>query len=134
MQICEIFECSVQNLSNSSCHFPHQKSVFLQILHHSSLPQHITNSSLNFKLVHFLLWIKRSHQSHNFETFEYFGENLPDSSCYFPNHKSVFLRILHHSSVSWKITPLYLPQIKGVLLARHINNSLSVYLFLKFEP
>ena len=29
------------------------------------------------------------------------------SSCHFPNHKSVFLQILHHSSVSWKIILLY---------------------------
>ena len=63
------------------------------------------NSSVNFELILFLLWIKGSHQSPNFETFKCSGENLPYSSCHFPNHKSVFLQILHHSSVSWKITP-----------------------------
>ena len=30
-------------------------------------------------------------------------ENLPNSSCHFPNHKSVFLQILHDSSVSWNM-------------------------------
>ena len=35
MQICETFECSDQNYRNS-CHFWNKKSVFLQILHHSS--------------------------------------------------------------------------------------------------
>ena len=34
-------------------------------------------------------------------------ENLPNSPCHFWKHKSVFLQILHDSSVSWKITPLY---------------------------
>ena len=64
-------------------------------------------SSVNFELMDFLLFIKRSHQSPNFETFKCSGENLPNSSCYFLNRKSVFLQILDHSSVSWKITPLY---------------------------
>ena len=40
------------------------------------------------------------------ETFECSGQNSPNS-CHFWNNKSVFLQILHHSSVSWDITPLY---------------------------
>ena len=64
-------------------------------------------SSANFKLIPFLLWTKRSHQSLNFDTFERSGENLPNSSCHFPNHKPGFLQILHHSSVSGKMTSLY---------------------------
>ena len=64
------------------------------------------NSSVNFKLIF------------------YFGQNCPMKVpiltlssalvkiCQIPlvifqNHKSIFLQILHHSSVSWKITPLY---------------------------
>ena len=31
---------------------------------------------------------------------------MPYSSCHFPNHRPVFLQVLHHSSVSWKITSL----------------------------
>ena len=65
------------------------------------------NSSVNFKVIHFLLCIKGSHQSSNVDTFECSGENLPNSSCHFPSNKSVFLQILHHFSMSWKITPLY---------------------------
>ena len=65
------------------------------------------NSSVDFKLILFLLWIRGSHQSSNFETFKCSGENLPYSSCHFPTRKSAFLQILHHSLVSWKITPLY---------------------------
>ena len=40
------------------------------------------------------------------ETFECSDQNLP-KSCHFLNNKSVFLQILHQSSVSWDITPLY---------------------------
>ena len=65
------------------------------------------NSTVNFKLIHFLLWTKGSHQSPNFDTFKCSGENLPNFSCLFSNHWSVFLQNLHNSSVSWKITPLY---------------------------
>ena len=57
--------------------------------------------------MHFLLWTKGSHEYNNFNTFKCSDENLPNSSCHFPNHKSVFLQILHDSSVSWNITHLY---------------------------
>ena len=80
---------------NSSSNFA---SFFIVMTH---------NSSVDFKLILFLLWIKGSHHYPNFETLNCSGENLPYSSCYFPNHKSVFLQILHHSLVSWKITPLH---------------------------
>ena len=76
--------------------------------------------------MHFLLWIKRSHQSPNFETYECSGENFPNSSCYFSSHKSVFLQILHHSSVSWDITPLY---FLDKILYTFNKRSLSKYKF-----
>ena len=40
MKICETFKCSGQNSSNSSCQFWNDKSIPLQILHHSSLSWH----------------------------------------------------------------------------------------------
>ena len=42
VQIIEIFECSRQNLSNSSCQFWTDTSIPLQILHHSSMSLHKT--------------------------------------------------------------------------------------------
>ena len=80
---------------NSSSHF---LSFFSVILH---------NSSVNFLLMHFLLWTKGCHESTNFDTFKCSNKNLSNSSCHFPKQKSVFLQILRGSSVSWKITPLY---------------------------
>ena len=66
------------------------------------------NSSANFKVILFRLWTKGSHQSPNFDTFKWSGENLPNFSILFLNHKSVFLQTFFFiSSVSWKITPLY---------------------------
>ena len=41
------------------------------------------NSPVNFKLIHFLLWRKGSHQSPNCLTFQCSGENLLNSSCHF---------------------------------------------------
>ena len=64
------------------------------------------NSSVNFKVIPFLLWTKGSHQSSNFDTFKCSGENLLNF-CLFSNHWSVFFQNLHNSSVSLKITPLY---------------------------
>ena len=95
-QVFEIFECSGQNSLNSSCQFWNKKSIPLQILDHSSFSWH-TKSLVNFKLIHFLLWIKRSHQSPNFQAFKCPGKNLPNFLCHFPYHKLVFLQILHHS-------------------------------------
>ena len=91
MQIFETFECSGQNSSNCRVNFE-------------------TTCQLLFKfciILHFLLWIKGSHQILSLETFKCSGKNLPNSSCHFLNHKSVFLQILDHSSLSRNITPLY---------------------------
>ena len=94
--------CFGQNLLNSSCQFwtiqlLFKFCIFFIVITH--------NSPVNFKLIHFLLGIKVPHKSSKFwvPTFKCSGKNLPNSSCYFPNHKS----ILHHSLMSWKITPLY---------------------------
>ena len=43
MYIFETFRCSGQHSSKSSCQFWNGKSIPLQILHHSSLPWHITS-------------------------------------------------------------------------------------------
>ena len=81
MNILETFICSGQNSSNSLCQFWNDKSIPPQILHHYSLPWYIT--PLLILRSHFLLWMKGSHQSPNFENFKWFGKNLPNSSCYF---------------------------------------------------
>ena len=59
VKIFETLERSGQNLTNFLCQFLNDKSIPLQILHHSSLPQHITS-----------LWILSSH-------FSYFGLKDP---------------------------------------------------------
>ena len=76
------------------------------------------NSTINLKLLHFLFWTKGSYESSNFDTFECSGQNLQNSSCHFPNYRSVFLQILHHSSVSWKITPLYFFSSNNIYFAQ----------------
>ena len=105
-QIFETFECLGQNSSNSSCKFWNDKSISSSIFASFFIVM-THNSSINFKFIHFLLWIKISLQSSNSETFKCSGENFPYFSCHFPNCKSVFLHILPHSSVSWKITAPY---------------------------
>ena len=70
MKIFETFKCSGQNSSNSSCQFWNDKSIPLQILHHSSFSWH--NSSVDFKFILFLLWIKGSHHYPNI-VFQLYG-------------------------------------------------------------
>ena len=69
MQIFEIFECSCENLSNSSCHFWKHKSVFLQMLHQYSMPPNIT--PLYFFRSNFIYFVqKKLIKVQIFETFE----------------------------------------------------------------
>ena len=89
------------------------------------------NSTANLKLLYFLLWTKGSYQSSNFDTFECSGENLQNSSCHFPSNKSVFLQILHHSSMSWKITPLYFFSSNNIYFAQ--KEPIKMTIFETFE-
>ena len=59
------------------------------------------------------------------------GENLPKFSCYFPNHKLVFLQVLHHSSVSWKITPLYFFSLNIISFSQ--KHAIKMHIFETFE-
>ena len=86
------------------------KCKFLRLSFFNVLTQ---NSPVKFKLIHFLLWIKGSHQSPNFLTFQCSGENFLNSSCHFWKYKSVFDQVLHQSSVPSNIynsSILYLAQ------------------------
>ena len=66
------------------------------------------NFSVNLSsYIFYFPWTKGSRQSSNFDTFERSGENLSNSSYHFPSNMPVFLQILHHPSMSWKVTPLY---------------------------
>ena len=60
-----------------------------------------------FKVIHFILWIKRSYKSPNFDSFRWSAENLLNIWCHFSNSKLVFLQILHHSWMYLKITHLH---------------------------
>ena len=86
---------------------------------------------VNFKLIHFQLWTKESYQSLNFETFKCSGENLPNSSCHFLKHKSVFLEIFHKYSLSSNITPLYFFRSNVIYFAR--KGAVLVEIFETFE-
>ena len=59
------------------------------------------NSSVNFKVIHFLSWMKESHQSPNFDTFECSAENFPNSSCHFLNQSKC--KVFRISSARVKI-------------------------------
>ena len=106
MQIFEIFECSDENLPNSSYHFSIYKPVFLQILHDSLVSWKITPIYLFRSKVIAILCTKGTNQSADFGKFWVLRSKLKNF-CHFWNSKSVFLQILHQSSVSWDITPLY---------------------------
>ena len=109
--------CSDENLPNSLCHFWKQMPVFLQILPQYSVP---SNTTPLYFLSSNILYFgqKQLIKVQIFEIFQCSGEDLPNSSCHFPNHKPVFLRTLHDSFVSWKITSLYFCRSKVICFAR----------------
>ena len=85
------------------------------------------NSTVNLKLIHFLLWTKGSYESSNFDTFERSGENLQNSSCHFPSNKSGFLQILHHSWMSWKIESLYFFSSNNIYFAKKEPINMKIF-------
>ena len=138
VQIFEIFECSGENLPNSSCHFPNHKTVFLQILHDSLVSWKITPLYLfRSNIIYFAQ--KGPIKVQILETFECSDQNSPNS-CQFWNNKLVFLQILHQSSVSWDITPLYFfswnfiyfQQKEPIKVQIWWNFTWAVKIFLKF--
>ena len=105
MKIFETCECSGQNLSNSSCQFWNNKLIPYQILYHSLVSWKIT--PLYFFSSNNIYFAQKEHiKMKIFETFKCLGQNSSNSSCQFWNDKSIPLQILHHSSLSWHITPL----------------------------
>ena len=96
-----------ENLENSSCNFWKHDSVFLQILHHPSVSWNITPLYFLSSNIRYFPR-KEPIKVQIFETFECSGQNLSNSSCKFWNNKSIPLQILHHSSASWNITPLWI--------------------------
>ena len=85
------------------------------------------NSCVNFQLTHFLLWTKGSHESTSLDTYKCSDENLPNSSCYFPNHKSVFSNFVWLFSVI-KYNSSVLFQVKRFLLCTKGTNQSSNFL------
>ena len=125
VQIFEIVECPDQNLPKSSCHFPNHKEFFLQIFHDSSMSSKITPQYFfRSNIIYFAQ--KGPIKVQILETFECLDQNSPNS-CQFWNKKLVFVQILHQSSVSWGITPLYFFWLKLYLLFN--KRSLTRYKF-----
>ena len=116
-KIFETFRFSGQNLSHSSGQFWNDKSLPLQILYHSSASWKITLLYfLAQKIIYFAQ--KEPIKVKIFETFNCWGQNLSNSSCQFWNHKLISLQILYHSSVSWKITPMYFFSSNNIYFAQ----------------
>ena len=77
-----------------------------------------------------MLWTKRAHQCTIFQTFECLKEIYPIPHAIFETQRSGSIQILHHCSVSWKITPLYFLAQNSYTLDK---NSPSKWNFWTFE-
>ena len=75
-------------------------------LHQYSVPSNITHLCF-FSLNILYFSQKQLIKVQISEIFKSSGKNVPNSPCHFPNHKTIFLQILHDSLMSWKVTPLY---------------------------
>ena len=106
-KIFETFECSGQNLSNSLCQFGSDKLIPLQILYSSLVSRKIAPLYL-FSSKNTYFAQKQPIKVKIFETFECSVQNLSNYLRQSWNEKSIPPQILYPSSVSWKITALYL--------------------------
>ena len=59
--------------------------------------------------------------------FEFSGQNLSNSLCQFLNNESILLQILYPSSISWKITPLYLFSSNNIYFAHKEPIKLKIF-------
>ena len=101
----ETFKCYGENSTIFSCHFPKQKSFFLQILHQSSESWKITHVYFFSSNIIYLAQ-KKQNKVQAFDIFKCSSQNSPNFY-HFWNNKSVVLQTGHHSSVLSDITPLY---------------------------
>ena len=94
----------IAKLPNSSCHFPSNKWVFIQILYPSSVSWKITPQ--NFFSSNNIYLLKRSVLKWKFLRLSSARIKIHSNSL--PRDKSIPLKILRHSSLSWEITPLWI--------------------------
>ena len=107
MKILETFEHSGQILSTSLCQIWNDESIPFQMLYPSLvswkiIPLYFFSS----KNIYFAQ--KEPIKMKLFEIFKCSGQILSYSPCQFWNEESIPLQILYLSSVSWKITSLYI--------------------------
>ena len=76
------------------------------------------NSSVLFSSNNIYFVQKETIKVKIFETFECLGQNVSNSLWQFWNDKSIPLQILHPSSVSWKIIPLYFFNLNNLYSAQ----------------
>ena len=122
----DTFECSGENLPNSSCHFPRNKSVSLQIWHHSSMSWKISRLYF-FSSNNIYSDQKDPIKVKLFETFECLGQKLSNSLCQVWNDKPIPLQILLLSSVSWKITPLDFFSSNNIYFAQKEHIKMKIF-------
>ena len=104
-------------MPNSSCCFPSNKSIPVQILYPSSFSRKITPlyffSSNNIYFAQ-----KKIIKVKIFENFECSGQNLSNSLRQFWNDKTIPLQILYPYSISWKITSLHFLSSNNIYFAQ----------------
>ena len=94
-------------MANSWCQFLNNKLIPLEILYPSSVSWKIT--PLYFFSSNNIYFAQREHiKMKIFGTFKCSSENSSNSSCQFWNDRSIPLQILHHSSLLWHITSLWI--------------------------
>ena len=106
--------------------FSKPQSVFLQILDHSSVSWKI-NPLYLFSSNNIYFVQKEPIKVKIFDTFKCSGQNLPNSSCQFWNDTLIPLQILYHSSVSWKITPMYFFSSTSIYFAQKEHIKVNIF-------
>ena len=88
------------------------------------------NSFASFRLIHFLLWTKASHQSFSLTLASALVKICQIPHVIFQATRQIF-QILHYFSMSWKTPPLYLFSSNNVCFAQ--KDAIKVKCFETFE-
>ena len=104
--IFHIFESSNESSPNSSCHFWNNK-VMVYSSFASLFSVMKDNSSVFLSLKPCILWTKRAYQKEIFRLLSGWVKIHQIPHVIFETTRSWFIQVLHHCSVSWKITLLY---------------------------
>ena len=124
----QIFRLSTARINQIPCNFSSHESVFTEILNHLSVSWHIIP-------LEFSSWNFGQKEPIKVQVFRFLSALMkvtPIPHASFETTRSSFIQILHHCSVSWKISPQYFLSRTFILWTKRASRS-KIFKLLSFQ-